>query len=48
MVKKIIVFLQIILFNPKMIITLITGFDFKLGLKRQAKGDNSGRCDTKN
>lgn len=37
MVKKIIAFLKIILFNPIMIQTLITGFNFKLGLKGLAK-----------
>lgn len=37
MVKKIIAFLKIILFNPIMIQTLIIGFNFKLGLKGLAK-----------
>lgn len=37
MVKKIIAFLKIILFNPIIIQTLITGFNFKLGLKGLAK-----------
>lgn len=38
MVKKIIAFLKIILFNPIMIQTLITGFNFKLhGFKRTSK-----------